>query len=217
VTNVALADSWQAGLTHVAGAGADRMLVFVATNEQQTTSTPRLTGVTYGGQPLVPVLADEVSTGCCTALAEIWILDEAGLAAASGTSLVPTWTSAPDTPLYSHAVFENVDQATPIGDTTNASVIGDTPNPVPMASVTTSNGDVVIGAATAGEQGTYTAQNGFTLGVSQATTAGGTTAHGSAHKAATGANETVSMLFNSVSPPWTNRQVALAVVLNVAP
>ncbi|NNC81286.1 MAG: signal peptidase I, partial [Acidimicrobiales bacterium] len=44
---IGLADFWQSGLTHVAGAGSDRVLVFVASNEQQSASTPTLTGVTY--------------------------------------------------------------------------------------------------------------------------------------------------------------------------
>lgn len=95
---------------------------------------------------------------------------------------------------------------------------GDTPNPVPLGSVATSKNDMVIGAATAGEAGSYTAQNGFLLGLTQDRNAGGwTTAHGTAYKLADGSNETVSMLFNPASPPWTNRQVAAALVLNVAP
>ncbi|NNF65508.1 MAG: hypothetical protein HKN07_14795, partial [Acidimicrobiia bacterium] len=212
-----LADFWQSGLTHVAGAGSDRVLVFVASNEQQSASTPTLTGVTYGGQPLTPALSAQVSNGCCTALVEIWILDEAGIAAAVDTTIIPMWSSAPDVPLYSHAIFDEVDQITPMGDTTSASVIGDTPNPVPMSSVVTANGDMVIAAAIAGEAGTYTPQNGFTLGLTQSTTVGGTTAQGTGYKSANGSNETVSMLFNPASPPWTNRQVALALVLNGAP
>ncbi|NNE10879.1 MAG: signal peptidase I [Ilumatobacter sp.] len=214
---VAPVDLWQSGLAHTAGSGADRMLVFVATNEQQSLTPPTLTGVTYGGQPLTFAMADGVGNGCCHARSEIWVLDEAGLAAAAGTAIVPTWSSAPHTPLYSHVVFGNVEQAAPFGATTSATVIGDTPNPVPMAPVVTSAGDLVLAAAVAGEAGTYTPQNGFTLGLTQSTTTGGTTASGTAHKVATGADETVSMLFNPAAPPWTNRQVALALVLHAAP
>ncbi len=216
VTSVSLADSWQTGLTHVAGSGSNRALVFVATNEEQSASIPTLSSVSYGGRPLTKVVAESVANGCCSARVEVWILDAAGLAAASGSGVSVSWSSAPDTPLYSHAVFRNVDQSMPIGATTSASVTGDTPNPVPLASVATSNKDMVIGAASAGETGSYTAQNSFTLGSTQSTSTGGTTAHGSAYKLANGSNETVSLLFNPSNPPWTNRQVAVAMVLNVA-
>ncbi len=214
---VALANSWQTGLTHTAGAGTDRMLVFVATNEQQAPTAPTLTGVTYGGQALTPVTSAQVANGCCNARAEVWVLDEAGLAAAASTTLAPAWSSAPNTPLYSHVIFENVDQTLPFGDIVNGTVIGDTPNPVPMSPVATSAGDLVVGVAVAGEAGSYTPQNGFALGVNQSRTSGGTTASGTAHKAATGSSETLSMLFNPASPPWTNRQVNIALVLHATP
>ncbi len=213
---VSLVDTWQSGLTRTAGAGSDRAFVFVATNEEQSIPSPTLTGVTYGGQALTPVLADDVGNGCCGARVEIWILDEAGITAASSTTIVPTWTSTPDTPLYSNAIFDNVHQATPTGASTSASVSANTPNPVPMSPVNTAAGDVVIAAATAGEAGTYTAQNGWTLGLTQDTTTGGSTAHGTAHVFANGSDETASMLFNPASPPNINRQVVLAVVLNGA-
>lgn len=216
-TGLATGDSWQIGLTHTAGTGPSRALVLVASNEQQTTSTPTLTGVTFGGRPLTQVTTRQVTSAGITALIEIWVLDEANLAAATSSTIVPTWTAAPDTPLYAHAVFANVNQTTMIGATTFATVTSETPNPVPMAPVATAARDTVIGAATAGESGAYTAQNGFTLGQTQSTTSGGTTSMGAAHKAATGADETVSMPFNSASPPSINRQIVLAMVLKVRP
>jgi hypothetical protein len=193
------------------------VLVFIATNEQQTTSSPSLTSVSYGGQMLTLVSSKGIANGCCTGRTEMWILGEAGIAAASGTTITPTWSSTPNTPLYSHAVFKHVDQTSPVGATTTASVAGDTPNPIPVSPLATTNGDFVVAGAVAGEVGAYSAQNGFTLGLTQATSTGGTTAHGSVHKAANGSNETVSMLFNPTSPPYVNRQVVVAAVLNVAP
>ena len=62
---IGLADSWQSGLTNIAGAGSNRMLVFFASNEEQATSSPMPTGVKYGGQPLTSVLVKEVNSGCC--------------------------------------------------------------------------------------------------------------------------------------------------------
>ena len=147
---VGLADSWQSGLTNIAGAGSNRMLVFFASNEEQTMSTPpNVTGVTYGGRPLTSVVAEDVINGGCSLRVEMWILNESGLAAATGNTLVPSWTASPDTPLYSHAIFNNVDQMMPHGASTKSKVAGHTPNQVPMASVATSEGDMVIGAAVA--------------------------------------------------------------------
>ncbi len=214
VSTATLAGSWQTGLTHTAGAGANRALVFVASNEEQSIPSPTLTGVTYGGQALTLVIADQVASGGIEVRIEVWMLDEAGLAAASSSTIVPSWTAAPDTPLYSHAVFANIDQTSPIGDTTTGSTIGDI-DLVPLSPVTTANHDMVVGFAAAGEAGTYTAENGFTLGVTQSTTTGGTTAQGTSHKSATGADETVAMRFLPAAPPWINRQVAGAIVLNV--
>lgn len=214
---VGLADSWQAGLSHIAGSGSDRLLVFVASNEEQASSGPSISSVSYGGQALTHAVSDEVSNGSKTARVEIWTLDESGISAAVGTTITPTWTSTPDTPLYSHAVFEEVDQATPTGASATGSATGDTPNPVPVPPVATSNHDMVIAAATAGEAGSYAPQNGFLLGLTQDTTTGGTTAHGTGYKVADGSNETASMLFNPASPPWINRQVVIALVLNVTP
>jgi len=217
VRAVGLADSWQTGLSHPVASGTNRILVLVASNEQQTTTTPSLTGVTYGGQPLTHVISSEVTSTGITDRIEIWILKEAGIAAAVGTTIAPTWTGPPDTPLYSHAIFNNVNQPTPVGASTFGSAPADVPNPVPTSPLATSMNDMVLGAAVAGEAGTYSPQNGFLLGVTQSTTVGGTTSQGTAYKGAIGSPETVSMLFNSGSPPFINRQVVLGLVLQVAP
>ena len=44
-----------------------------------------LTGVTYGGQPMTHVVSDEEIFNFITSRIEIWVLDAAGIAAASGT------------------------------------------------------------------------------------------------------------------------------------
>ena len=47
-----MANGWTTGLTHVAGSGSDRVLVFVAGSDSPTPDSD-LTAVTYGGQSLV--------------------------------------------------------------------------------------------------------------------------------------------------------------------
>lgn len=217
--SVALADlvgTWQTGTTHTAAAGTNRVLVFNASNEQGSATGPSLVSVSYGGQALTPVLTEEVTSSSVTARLEIWILDEAGIVAATNSTFTATWSSTAEAPLYAHAVFEHVNQASPTGASTTATAAGDTPNPVPMSALATSDGDVVLAAATAGERGTYVPQNGFTLGVTEDDGVNSTEL-GTAYKQATGANETASMLFNSDTPPEIRRQAVGAFVLQVSP
>ena len=213
---VDLVGSWQTGLTHTTGAGTDRLLVFVGGNEEQAASTPTLTSVTYGNQALTLIVSNQV-TSTFTAAVEIWVLDEAGITAATDSTFIPTWSSPPDTPLYSHATFDNVDQAVPTGASAAASSTADVPNPVPISPVATSNGDMVLATAAAGETGTYAPQNGFLVGTNEETTVGGTFALGTGYTPADGSAETALMLFNPTNPPWINRQVVVALVLNAAP
>ncbi len=217
VAKVDLVGSWATGLSHPAAAGSNRLLVFAAGNEESGTSTPTLTSVSYGGQALTHVASESLNSGSKTALVEFWILDEAGIAAATDATLVPVWTGTPDAPLYSHVIVENVDQTTPTGASVTASNAGDTPNPITVGSVGTSNFDMVIAAATAGVTGFYNPQNGFVVGTNEDRTSGNTTALGTAYKPADGSNETAAMLFVSDSPPSVARQVVVAFVINVSP
>ncbi|MCP3975658.1 MAG: signal peptidase I [bacterium] len=217
VAKVDLAGSWMTGLSHPASAGSNRLLVFAASNEESGGSTPTLTSVSYGGQALTYVASEQLNSGSKTALIEFWILDEAGIAAATDATLVPVWTGTPDAPLYSHVIVENVDQTTPTGASVTASNAGDTPNPITVGSVGTSNFDMVIAAATAGVTGFYNPQNGFVVGTNEDRTSGNTTALGTAYKPADGSNETAAMLFVSDSPPSVARQVVVAFVINVSP
>ena len=204
---VVLLGSWGTGLSHTVEAGSDRLLVFVAGYESG--SSPTLSAVTYGGQALTKI--NDVTTGTTTiAHVEIWILDETGVAAATGSTFVPTWTSAPTYPMYSHAFFGGVDQATPTGAQAIASSASSTPNPITTVALATGSGDMVIAGAVAGNTGSYAPQNGFIEGNDQ--TAGGTTTMATSYKAASGSPETPSMLHSG-----PNRQVIAAVVLTDAP
>jgi hypothetical protein len=203
VPPVTLLGSWSTGLTHTAEAGSDRLLVFVAGYEDG--ASPTLSTVTYGGQTLTKV--NDVTTGTTNiAHVEIWILDESGIAAASGSTFVPTWTSAPANPMYAHAFFADVDQTTPTGAQEVAETASSTPNPLTTTALATNSGDMVVVGAVSGNDGSYTPQNGFTEGNDQ--TAGSTTTMGTSYKAASGSSETPSMLHSG-----PNRQVIAGVVL----
>ncbi len=200
---------WGTGTTHPSVSGSERLLVFIAGHEHSAAPAPVLTSVTFGGQALTPV--DGASAGTSTtARAEIWILNEAGIAAATDATFVPTWDTPPDQPMYSHSLFGGVDQTTPTGAQATNSSDGASPNPITTAALATTSGtDVVVTGAVAGNLGTYTPQNGFVLGNNQ--DAGATTTLGTATKLATAATETPSM---SHSGP--NRQVIAGVVLNAS-
>ncbi|MGH1489825.1 MAG: hypothetical protein ACRBK7_10595 [Acidimicrobiales bacterium] len=210
VGGVTLLGSWQTGLSHSATAGSSRTLVVVASNEESSSSyTPTLSGLTYGGQPLTKVVSQTVLGSGRMADLEVWILDEAGIAAAANTTLTPTWASTPGSPLYAHAMFGGTSQVSPTASPVIGTSSGHTPNPVPLSAVSPSDGDMVIVAATAGYVGSYVAQGSFTLGSTEET-ATLTTALGAAYLSSDGSSVTPSILFNN---SVIYRQVAAAFIL----
>lgn len=201
--------TWGTGLTHAAESGRKRLLVFIAGHEHGTAPAPTLTSVTYGGQTMTKVNGVSAGTSI-TARVEIWILDEAGIAAATDGTFVPTWSSAPDLPMYSHSFFGGVDQDSPTGAQATGSSDAATPNPITTSALTTVSGsDMVVTGAVAGNDGSYTPQNAFTLGNDQ--TASTTVTMGTAFKYAGASSETPSM---SHSGP--NRQAIAGVVLKAS-
>jgi hypothetical protein len=131
-----------------------------------------------------------------------YILDEDGVAAATNSTFVPTWSANPAEIKYASVFLANVNQSTLTGASATA---GGTSGTISTSALATGDGDMVIDAATCGNLGTYTMNNGFTLGVNQssASSTGGT-----GYKPATGANETPSVTHNSV-----NRQALIGFVV----
>ena len=110
--------AWQQGLTHTATAGTSRML-FVAMAMDIEGNDSDLTAMTYGGQAMFQVAqANATATNSWTTRTELWACNEACIAAAASTTIVPTFSNgATRHPLYSSAMFQYVDQATPVFDT----------------------------------------------------------------------------------------------------
>jgi len=115
---------WVVGTTHTAETGTNRLLIFCASNETSTAGVI-LNTVTYGTQSLVKI-GDETVDDTDDGRVEMWRLLEAGIASASSSTFVPTWSSTPGDhdPLYASAFFENIDQTTPTGDTKSEVKIG---------------------------------------------------------------------------------------------
>ena len=200
----------------VVEAGTDRALVVVVAYEHDFPGdsdpgpAPSLSSLTYGGEAM------SWAAGWTMGFfpgpfvrAEIWVLDEAGIAAAVGTSFLPVWDTTPDNSWLASAVYDTVSQPGLTGAWAFGSAPGPTPNPVTTFGMSTAQVDLVVIAAVAGTAGSYTAQNGFTLGLSLS---GDGATLGTAEKAGTGSFETGSMQHDG-----PDQQVIVGVVLEFAP
>ena len=145
IDGISLIGSWGTGTSHTAPAGSDRALIFVAGCEVWG-QEPTMTSVTYGGQSLTRINDVRIHTDNHGHV-EIWMLDEAGITAASGTTFVPTWNVSCDGTAYSHAFFSNVHQTNPTYKYATDSTVATTPNPITTTALSTNNGDMVIVAA----------------------------------------------------------------------
>jgi chitodextrinase len=200
-TNVEILGSWTSGTSHTAQAGSSRALIFVAHAEDDNADMD-VTSVTYGGRPMTKVIEQNFGTSY-RAYVVAYILDEAGINSASGSSFVVTWAQSPyRTPAYSSVFLENVNQTNLIG--ASASNGGSTAT-VSTATLATTNGDMVIVAGTNGNTGTYSVNNGFTEDIELSPSSADGVA---GHKQATGVAETPSITHSS-----PNRQVAIGFVV----
>jgi hypothetical protein len=198
-SNIEILGSWATGTSHAKESGYNRALIFIAHGEMD--GTMNLTGVTYGGQPMTKVVERDYRA-TIDAYVVAYILDEDGIAAATNSTFVPTWSATPAEIKYASVFLANVNQSALTGASATA---GGTSSTISTSALATSNGDMVIDAATCGNTGTYTMNNGFTLGVNQssASSTGGT-----GYKSATGASETPSVTHTNV-----NRQALIGFVV----
>ena len=156
-TKVELANGWTTGLTHTAGSGSGRLLIFVAGRDGPDRD---LTSVTYGGQVMTQANNSVICNGGC-ARNEFWYLDEAGLQAASGDGFAVTPGNFGG--LYAAVTLRNVDQITPIGDTSSNGTT--TQATVQIASaLNVTYGDMMVVGATSGTAGNYTPDAAYTEG-----------------------------------------------------
>ncbi|MFH1371833.1 MAG: hypothetical protein ABII09_11200 [Planctomycetota bacterium] len=196
--------AWVSGTDHPKENGTSRALVFVAHDEQS--ATINLSSVTYGGQPMTKVIDRIVTSSSTYAYVVAYILDEAGVAAATNSTFTPTWSATPSNVGYASVFLQNVDQTTLVGATDGNTTT--TLDPISTNPLATDAGDMVIVAATCGNSGSYTLDVGFTEGIDQ--TMGNTATGVTGHKLATGASETPSADYSSA----INRQVIIGFVVN---
>jgi type II secretory pathway pseudopilin PulG len=178
--------SWVAGLTHTVETGTDRALVFTAHAERGGTTS--LTSVTYGGQAMTKVVEVVNSSGTTRTYTAAFILDEAGIAAATTSTFNTTWSITPTSAGYASVFLQNVNQTTLTGATASNQVASG--RTITTSALSTDDGDMVIVASTCSSTGSYTVNNGFTEPLELTiTNADGVVGY----KVATGADETPSV------------------------
>jgi hypothetical protein len=174
-STISLLSAWSLGTTKATTSGTNRMLIVVIASEDA--ATDNINTVSYGGQTLTEIYDQTVGVGASNSL---WVgyLNDAGISAAANTTITPTWT--PGSPaagdvIYSSAIFDNVDQTSPIrGTSANALTSGTTITPT--ASTTVYAGDMVLYGVTTGANVSYTPHSGYTEGVDNNTCTGGCSA-----------------------------------------
>jgi len=201
-SGVAILGSWTSGLTHTAEPGSNRLLVLTA-HVEDNDADMTLDSVTYGGWPMTKVIEEEIQEGSDRAYVVAYILDETGIAAAVGDTFFPYWSSTPDQVGYSSVFLENVDQAAPTGPSNSKGHKLQTT--ISTNQLATNNGDIVILAATAGNDNDYSVNNGFTEAVELSITSADAVA---GYKQATGVNETPSITHSN-----PDRQVLIGFVV----
>jgi fibronectin type 3 domain-containing protein len=182
---VGIIGSWVSGTTHAKESGNNRALIFVAHTKGTTTSTPNLTAVTYGGRSMTKIIDRNAGSGSSRVYVAAFILNDANITAAAGTTFSPTWTNLPPNVTYESIFLQNVNQTTPLGASASNGLTS--VSTISTSALATSNGDMVIESASSSAGGTYTSTAGWIidvdLGSSSPDAADG-------HKPATGASET---------------------------
>ena len=129
---VTIIGSWVEGTSHTAESGSNRALIFTAHAESSTTGN-NLATVTYGGQAMTKVV-DWEYTVSYTEYTAAFILDEAGIAAATSSDFIVTWgTPADGTPAFSSVFLSDVNQTTLVGETGTGGSATTTAERVPTA------------------------------------------------------------------------------------
>jgi hypothetical protein len=175
-TTVAAADveiigSWTSGTSHTEESGSNRALIFIAHCDSYAT-VPDLGSVTYGGQSMT--LAVErvynISSPTHNVYVCAFILDEAGIDAATSSTFSPSWDTSPqETPAYTSVFLQNVNQTTLVGATATG---GSTTTTAATSALSNNDGDMAILAATCSFSGTYSTINSFTEAIETSVTSG---------------------------------------------
>ncbi|MEO5643478.1 MAG: T9SS type A sorting domain-containing protein [Bacteroidia bacterium] len=161
--DVAILNAWSTGLTTTVSAGTNRCLIVVIGLENGSVA-PDVTALTYGGQAMTQIY-ESISNGGFVDKLEVWMLLETGIAAAVGTSLVPTYAAVVNTEncdFYTSIAFQNVDQTLPVSSAATSQINAST-NPHQLgAPFNTLAGSMALTAVICGNNTTPTVSIGGT-------------------------------------------------------
>jgi uncharacterized repeat protein (TIGR02543 family) len=187
---LALLGSWVQGATHAKEAGNSRALVVMLYGEGSGNISA--SSLTYGGQAMTKVI-EVAYLNSAYSYSGAFVLNEAGVAAATSDTIAVTWSAAPTTGSdITSAFFSNVDQAALTGASASNTLVGAT---ITTAALANNAGDMVLVGGTAANNGTYTINNGFTRGIPETSATFGDIT--SAYKVGTGTAETPSLTMSS--------------------
>ncbi|MGL4595951.1 MAG: T9SS type A sorting domain-containing protein [Bacteroidia bacterium] len=178
-SNVAVLNNWSNGLTKTISAGTNRYLFVVVALENGGGVVRDVTSMTYGGQAMTQMFESNSGTpGGFHDKLEFWGLNEAGIAAAVGTTIVPTYAAGvltENVEFFTSISMQHVDQIAPLSDT-RTSFNNGAVNPHQLGSaVTTLAGGIAMTGVICGNNtspasavngtNTYAINSGFTEGV----------------------------------------------------
>jgi hypothetical protein len=161
--SVTILNAWGTGTTRVISAGVNRCLVVVVGMENGA-GLRDITAMTYGGQAMTQAL-ESSAAGAFSDKLEVWILLEAGIAAAAGTTIVPTFAAGPlleNVERVTSVVFNNVDQTTPISASATSSFNGATNPHILGATFATLAGSMAVAGVICGNNKTPAVADGGT-------------------------------------------------------
>jgi uncharacterized repeat protein (TIGR02543 family) len=122
-----------------------------------------------------------------------FVLNEAGVAAATSGTIAVTWSTAPSAGSdITSAFYSGVNQSALTGASASNGLAGVT---ITTTALANNAGDMVLVGGTAGSGGTYTINNGFTRGIPETTASFGDIT--SAYKLGAGTNETPSLTMSA--------------------
>jgi hypothetical protein len=177
--NVAVLNNWSDGLTKVVSAGTNRYLFVIVALENGGGVVRDVTAMTYGGQAMTQMFESNSGTpGGFHDKLEFWGLNEAGISAAVGTTIVPTFAAGvllENVEFFTSISMQHVDQIAPLSDI-RSSFNNGAVNPHQLGTaLTTLAGSIAISgvicgnnttpASVIGGTNTYTINSGFTEGV----------------------------------------------------
>ncbi len=215
---VELLGTWGTGSSHATAAGDNRVMILFIHTEHSGITIPQAEVVEYGATDMLRVPVPAAAAGLvssadtddnfqCTT--EAWYMPDATLDVVPNADFFVQWEISvgdPDLELLSHVLLQGVDQNSPFGEGLTSFISEATPSTISTTAPLSSNDkDMVMWAATSGNDGTYTPLNSFTEGTDQLT-ASHTGATG--YKDSTGADETPSATYDG--PGNANRQTMYA-------